>query len=220
VDVVRRWAAAVRGSADPTLRTAGLLVRPHPQNAAQWAQVDLSALEGVSVWPRAGANPIGPEARAEYYDSMYHAHAVVGVNTSALIEAGIVGRLVYSFRVPELTGTQEGTLHFRHLRNGGLLTLAGTLDEHVAQLADSFASTDADRARLREFITLFVRPYGLGEPATPRVVQAIEAQAAVRPEPRVLPARLRLLQRLLGTAVVRPVRRSLGEGGKGTTAIP
>ena len=81
---------------------------------------------------------------------MHHAHAVVGVNTSALIESGIVGRLVFSFRVPELAGTQEGTLHFRHLRRGGLLRLADTLDEHRAQLEASFASTDArPRARAR-----------------------------------------------------------------------
>ena len=111
---------------------------------------------------------------------MHHAHAVVGVNTSALIESGIVGRLVFSFHVPELAGTQEGTLHFRHLRRGGLLRLADTLDEHRAQLEASFASTDADRQRVREFVRLFVRPHGLDEPATPRVVQAIEEQGAAQ----------------------------------------
>jgi hypothetical protein len=201
VDVVRRWASAVRASADPTLRTAGLLVRPHPQNAAQWADVDLSSLGPVSIWPRAGANPIGPDARSEYYDSMAHAHAVVGVNTSALIESGIVGRLVYSFRVPELSGTQEGTLHFRHLERGGLLLLAETLDEHVAQLARSFASAESDRARVRDFIRLFVRPFGLDEAATPRVVRAIEEQAAARPQPTPLPASTRATRAALGLAV-------------------
>ena len=96
----------------------------------------------------------------------------------SLIESGIVGRLVYSFRVAELSGTQEGTLHFRHLRNGGLLTLAETLPEHIEQVAASFGSTDRDRQRVREFIQMFVRPHGLTEAATPRVVQAIEAEAA------------------------------------------
>jgi len=178
VDVVRQWIAAVRASSDPVLRTVGILVRPHPQNASQWAAVDISGNGDAVIWPRGGANPIGPDARSEYYDSMFHAHAVVGVNTSAMIESGIVGRLVFSITVPELAGTQEGTLHFRHLRNGGLLTLAGQLDEHVAQLARSFVSADADRTRVREFIRLFVRPQGLDQPATPRVVDAIEAVAA------------------------------------------
>jgi hypothetical protein len=197
VDVVRRWIRAIRGSAHEPLRTAGVLVRPHPQNAAQWADVSVTEFGDVAIWPRAGANPIGLDARGEYYDSMHHAHAVVGVNTSALIESGIVGRLVFSFRVPELSGTQEGTLHFRHLTRGGLLQLADTVDEHVSQLQRSFDSAVHDRKRVQRFIEMFVRPYGLDEPATPRVVRAIEEQAAVTPAPRRLPVHTRALQRTL-----------------------
>jgi hypothetical protein len=163
--------------------------------------VDLSSYRDVAVWPRAGANPIGPESRGEYYDSMHHAHAVVGVNTSALIESGIVGRPVFSFRVPELSGTQEGTLHFQHLRRGGLLRLADDLAEHLGQLQASFASADEDRERIRGFIQLFVRPYGRDQAATPRVVAAVEEQAALRPAPRPRPASSQLLQRLVQVAL-------------------
>ena len=212
VDVVRRWISAIRASEGP-LGAAGILVRPHPQNAAQWKDVDLLDA-GAVIWPRAGANPIGPDTRGEYYDSMHHAHAVVGVNTSALIESGIVGRPVFSFRVPELAGTQEGTLHFQHLVRGGLLKLAGDLAEHVAQLAASFDSVEADRERIRGFVQLFVRPYGRNEAATPRVVRAIEEQAAIRPAPRrasiasrALQAVLRLGLPLAATTAAAPVKQ-------------
>ena len=201
VNVVRRWIDGIRASGEGPLSSAGILVRPHPQNAAQWQDVDLSAYRDVAIWPRAGANPIGPETRSEYYDSMFHAHAMVGVNTSALIESGIVGRPVFSFRVPELAGTQEGTLHFHHLRRGGLLRLADDLGEHLGQLQDSFASAEADRERIRGFIQLFVRPYGRDVAATPRVVQAIEEQAALRPAPAQTPARVRALQAVLRAMV-------------------
>ena len=201
VPVVRRWIEDIRASGRARLASAGILVRPHPQNAAQWRDVDLSAYGGVAIWPRAGANPIGPETRGEYYDSMFHAHAVVGVNTSALIESGIVGRPVFSFRVPELAGTQEGTLHFHHLRRGGLLRLADDLPEHLAQLQDSFASAEADRERIRGFIQLFVRPYGRDAAATPRVVQAIEELAGSRPAPAPMPGRVRALQAFLRAVV-------------------
>ena len=180
VEVVKRWIAAIRASRCERLRTLGILVRPHPQNAAQWTDVDVSEFGDAVIYPRAGANPIGLDARSEYYDSMHHSHAVVGVNTSALIESGIIGRLVYSFRVPELAGTQEGTLHFRHLRREGLLQLADTLDAHLAQLERSFHSTEADQQRVRAFTQLFVRPYGFNEAATPRVVRAIEEEAQQR----------------------------------------
>src|SRR5687768_6993284 len=181
VGFVRRWAAAIRASADPRLRDAALLVRPHPQNAEQWRDVDLGAEFGkAAVWPRQGVNPIGGAARSDYFDSMYHAEAVIGVNTSGMIESGIIGRPVYAVQVEEFAATQDGTLHFQHLKNvdGGLLHLAGTLDEHVAQLTRLPLEGEAGRRRARRFIGGFVRPHGLDVAATPRVVAAIEDFAA------------------------------------------
>jgi hypothetical protein len=186
VPFVQRWIAAIRASADPAVRSLGLLVRPHPQNAAQWQDVDCSGAGNVAIWPRAGANPIGDEARAAYFDSMFHSHAVVGVNTSALIESGIVGRAVFSLVAAEFSGTQEGTLHFQHLKHagGGLLRLADSLEQHLEQVAASLHDTgQRDREQIRGFIQAFIRPYGLGEAATPRVVEAIERAATLRLSP-------------------------------------
>ncbi len=186
VPFVRRWIAAMRASANPAIRSLSLLIRPHPQNASQWKDVDLAEFGQVGVWPRAGANPIDADARAEYYDSMFHSAGVVGVNTSALIESGIVGRPVFSLLVDEFAGTQDGTLHFQHLKNagGGLLRLASSLDEHVAQVGSLFDGGSADAARIRGFVQAFVRPHGLDQPATPRVVEAIEQTATLRIVPR------------------------------------
>jgi hypothetical protein len=125
---------------------------------------------------------------------MAHSHAVVGINTSALIESGITGRLVYSVRAEEFSGTQEGTLHFQHLKRGGLLRLADTLPEHTDQLARSFASADRDRAEIRAFVESFVRPRGLERAATPLVVDAIEEAPALGVKPRPLPSGTRVLQ--------------------------
>jgi len=181
VGFVRRWISAVRTSADPRLSAAGLLVRPHPQNAKQWRDIKLAdEFDNVAFWPKTGVNPIGGSARAEYFDSIYHAEAVVGVNTSAMIESGIIGRPVYSVKAEEFADTQEGTLHFQHLKNagGGLLHLAADMDEHVAQLAGLLADQGGARERARQFMQAFIRPHGLDVPATPRVVAEIEHLAA------------------------------------------
>jgi hypothetical protein len=183
VGFVRRWIAAIRASVEPELRRAALLIRPHPQNAEQWETFDAGEHEAVAVWPRGGANPVDTDARAEYYDSMYHSVAVVGVNTSALIESAIVGRPVYTALADEFTGQQEGTLHFQHLKNanGGLLHLASNLDEHVTQLSAALRSPDTVRSRA--FVEAFVRPHGLESPAAERFVRVLESEAE-RPAPR------------------------------------
>jgi hypothetical protein len=184
VGFVRRWAAAIRASNDARLRDAALLVRPHPQNAEQWRDVDLGAEFGqAAVWPKQGVNPIGGAARNDYFDSMYHAEAVIGVNTSGMIESGIIGRPVYAVQVADFAATQDGTLHFQHLKNvdGGLLHLSSTLEEHVAQLERLPQEAEAGRQKARRFIQAFVRPRGLDQAATPLVAGEIERYAASAP---------------------------------------
>ncbi len=197
VPFVRRWIDAVRSSADPALSPAAILIRPHPQNAEQWRDFDVTQYDAVGIWPRAGANPVDVDARADYFDSMYYSRAVVGVNTSALIESGIVGRPVFTVLADDFAGQQEGTLHFQHLKNvnGGLLTTAASLDEHVTQLADAIRRTPAPDGRSRAFIEAFVRPFGVDQPAAERFADAVEAQMR---EPAPVPAR-----RGVGAALLR-----------------
>ena len=184
-EFVEKWVAEVRTHGAPALREAGILVRPHPASGVvQWGERDLGELENVAVWPPVGADPRHPQAKADYFDSMYHSAATVGVNTSALIESAIVGRRAYTVLAPEFRETQEGTLHFQHLleANGGPLTVAETFEQHLADLATAVDPSVHDPEWNRPFLASFVRPHGLEEPAAPMLVRAIE-EAASEPAP-------------------------------------
>ena len=172
---VRRWIGELR-EMSTRLRDIGVLIRPHPQNVTPWRFADLSDVPNVAVWPRAGGNPVDADSRADYFDSIYHSAAVVGVNTSAQIESAIVGRGVFTLLAPEFRETQEGTLHFRHLRsvNGGLLHVASNFAEHVSQLEAALCHPQAAAERCRRFVEAFVRPCGIDEAAAPRLVAALE----------------------------------------------
>ena len=210
VRFVEGWIRRLR-SAGGALAEAGVLIRPNPQNAEQWCEADLSAFGNVAVWPPGGADPSDEGARREYYDSIHHAAAVVGVNTSALIESAIVGRAVHTLLAEEFRDTQGGTLHFRHLvgAGGGLLGVARTFEEHAAQRAAALGGGGAVAAgRNRAFLEAFVRPHGLDEAATPRLVGAIEAAgAAPAPAPAPRPAWAPLLRLLLVPLVWRAERQ-------------
>ena len=83
-------------------------MRPHPENAQEWERLDGDEFGNIAVWPPRGANPVNESARSDYFDSMYHSVAIVAINTSGMIEAGIVGREVFTILDPDNTDTQEG----------------------------------------------------------------------------------------------------------------
>jgi len=180
---VERWIQHVRGSADPVLREAGLLIRPHPRRLDEWQQVDLTEFKNITLF---GSHPVDPSTKDDYFDSLYYASAVVGLNTSAFLEAGVVGKPVLSVLLPEISkDNQEGTIHFHYLLNvgGGLLEVARSLEEHVAQLSATLADPRPGVERARRFTAGFIRPQGLTEASTPRFASAIET-VAERPAPR------------------------------------
>lgn len=195
VSFVQDWIEKIRASENPNIRNMSILVRPHPQNAGQWATADLSPFGDAAVYPRAGANPVTADSRADFFDSMYHSSAVAGVNTSAMIESGIVGRPVLTIRDERFRETQDGTLHFQYLVNGGLLDISETFDEHLSQLGEALADSEARRERIAGFIRDFVRPHGLGTPCTPIIVNALEKHALRgKVAPEVVPLRHKLLR--------------------------
>ncbi len=182
VEFVPRWLERLR-SRGGLLAEAGYLIRPYPDTAQRWVTAGIDGPQ-VSVWPRFGEGPHDETTRANYFDSLYHAAAVVGINTTAQIEAAIAGRPVHTVLADEFRATQEGTLHFRYLEADefGLLHVGRTWDEHAAQLEASLRE-EGDDGRNERFLRRFVRPLGLDRPATELVADAIEELGA-RPAPQ------------------------------------
>jgi len=180
--LVVEWIRRVRASALPHLKDVGILVRPHPSRLFEWDDVDLTALGPTVLW---GRNPLDPVSKADYFDSMFHSAVVVGLITSAFIEAGIVGRPVHTLLVPGFDDNQLGTVHYHYLTNtaGGLLEVGHGYDDHLRRLDAEVAGAAADAGGVKPFIKAFVRPHGLDVAATPLFVEAVEQMASLSPAP-------------------------------------
>ncbi|MBF8299643.1 MAG: hypothetical protein HW394_13 [Acidobacteria bacterium] len=197
---VVRWAKHLRESGHPALRDCGILVRPHHEHGRVWRHIDFAGLDNVACWPRAGDNPVDARSKADYFDSLYHASVTVGLNTSAMIEAAILGHPVHTVLLPEFHDSQEGTLHFHYLLQGpnALLHAARSLDEHARNVTAALDGRDPDPDRSARFVRTFVRPRGLTTPATTVFVEALEALATrPTPEPVPIPAWTRLIRPIL-----------------------
>jgi hypothetical protein len=192
---VRRWIEHVRTSSDERLRTMNIVVRPHPGTDENWKDVDLG-FDNAVVWPRRTERPVTEAARADFFDTLSHSAAVIGLNTTAMIEAAVVGKSVLTVLVPEFN--QESTVHFHFLvaENGGFLHVAKNLEEHVAQLAAVLDEDEVGAKRRQRFVASFVRPHGIDRPAASVAAAAIEEVAGVPVEVRTGISTI-LLRRLL-----------------------
>ncbi len=193
---VRRWIGELRRSTDPNLAGCGLIVRPHPAGEKDWHAEDRRVIRwsGAMKEKASVSKPFGDDravvmnspmqnADLVLFDTVHHSAAVVGLNTSAEIEAAIVGRPVYTI-VDPAAGGQQGTLHFHYLlrAQGGPVELAEDFDAHRRQLSAALAG-EYDRAAIASFVQRFVRPHGLDVPVAPRVADAIESLLSLRSAP-------------------------------------
>jgi hypothetical protein len=184
---VERWLVALRGSAVPALRDAIVIVRPHPGHLKPWSGDSLESLQrqGVTVWPLSYTGmPLSDAEIDEFHDTLLACDAVVGVNTTAMIEAAIVGRPVLTVCDPAFTQSQQETLHFQYLVDHaeGCAQVARTLDEHVAQLERALLHPGDRREALAAFVAAFVRPFGLDQPSTDRLCDVIESVHGAGPQ--------------------------------------
>jgi hypothetical protein len=176
IPFVQRWFEALRSTTD-----LAVLVRPHPYNVEAWSEIDLG--DGGEVAPRVvPALPMTDADEAFYFHSLHFSEAVVGINTTAMVEAFVVRKPVLTITSPEFRETQEATLHFGNLRSaaGGALQQASTVDEHLEQLRATLASPDSYRDGIEGFLRTFVRPRGIDLSATGILCDELEKLAGRR----------------------------------------
>jgi hypothetical protein len=197
---IQRWLKALRGPAAPETRNCNVIVRPHPDVPLVGKEVlgmklDFS-FDGSPVSLRRPFNdPLAVLVNAAsltpqgLYECLWHSEAVVGLNTSAEIEAGLLGRPVFSVLAGNAADGQQATLHFHYLleAHDGFVEVAHSFEQHVEQLkALLTAPAEKRRARHRAVTKRamnFVRPLGRSLPVSDLLADAIEREMQPRPHP-------------------------------------
>ena len=130
---IRRWLGELRGSASETLRTCNVLVRPHPDIALlpddfrmprhRWPAAPILIARTARPFDEERAMVLQTDLTTPQglYESIVHSNAVVGLNTTAELEAGIVGRPVFTIVADDgAVDGQSSTIHFHYLTKIGV----------------------------------------------------------------------------------------------------
>jgi FkbM family methyltransferase len=184
---VRKWIGAIRASSHAELRECNIVIRPHPDiplleasepvEEARWP-----ALRGAKGFlsrpfgdPRAIVLRTSDRAQQGFFECIHQSAAVVGLNTTAELEAAIVGRPVFTIVAEGDADGQSSTLHFHYLleEQGGCVRVARDLAEHADQLQTAIVSPP-DEAGIRRFAGVFLRPNGVDRAVAPLLADAIE----------------------------------------------
>jgi hypothetical protein len=166
-----------------------VIVRPHPDvplvslalpaTKADWGLDDVSAAirrpfadDKAVVLNTTSVSPQG------LYECLFHSAVAVGLNTTAEIEAALANTPVLSVRAGDAADGQETTLHFHYLleEHEGFVKAAGSIEEHIEQLADTVVRHKAIGKRVRKEALTFVRPIDPDTPVSTVLAEAIERE--------------------------------------------
>jgi hypothetical protein len=146
-----------------------VLVRPHPNHRQGLKRMTEA---GLVVWPPLGAFPVDADQKRDYFNTLYHAAAIVGLNTSVFLEAMILDKPCVSI-APQVTA-RAPLAHYEHLVNAGCCELVSDEIAAAITVIDLLGGRDARRDARSRFVKNFIRPCGLKQSAGEAAARAIE----------------------------------------------
>lgn len=134
-----------------------LVVRPHPANVEPFKNI---VSERVIVWPKEGVLATKKQDVDDYRIMLTNALAVVGINTSAMVDAVVLGVPTVAFLVEKYRRTQVEAIHFKYMMESHAVGLV----EHADELMNLLQAIDLNKAWGEEdrgnFVKKFIAPYG------------------------------------------------------------
>jgi hypothetical protein len=158
----------------PQTADVNVMVRPYPMNAGIW---DGITAQNMVVWPRKDESPDIASYKQNYFHSMYYSSLVVGVNTTAMIEAAIVDCPCVTILTEKYRATQFGRGHFDYLIKGDFMELANGFDHSAELVSKILEGIDGKAGNRRKFVNYFIRPRGMDRDVAALFAQAVELVA-------------------------------------------
>ena len=134
---------------------------------------------GVVVYPRLGGAAATRESWQDYFDQLSAAICVVGLNTTAFLEAVVAGRPCLTITGEKFYSAHEQTGHFRHLLDADFLEIAHSATDVAERVARIREGVDEKAEGRRQFAEWFLRPRGLESAVAPGLADTVEELARV-----------------------------------------
>ena len=172
--VIRNLRKILDGAEDDRVRRMQIIVRPYPAN---WDICGNLNLRDVAVVPKSGPVVDPFLNQQQLYDTIYHSTAFMGINTTSILDAIVLGKPVIAPRSKDYEERQLGTFHFQEVYKEGVLDLVDIENEKrdlYKILIDLLEGRDRREERRTAFIKRYIRPRGLEASAGRAILEEIE----------------------------------------------
>lgn len=152
-----------------------ILVRPHGAHQSVFEKL---RHPGIVVWTRDELLPDSPQAFAAFAASIAYATAIVGINTTGMVDAVVAGKPVITAQIGEYRHTNASkAVHYRQIVDSGIYEIANTEAECVELIGRLLDGHDDKAEARRSFVERFIRPMGTKTPAGEVAAETIERAA-------------------------------------------
>ncbi len=168
--LVRELVGALGRHPAREIRELQILLRPHPAHARIYDGLEDAR---VRIWPKGGARFESSEFTRDYVDTLQHAMAAFGINTSGLLNAVIADRPCLTLLSPRYRETQAEAAHFGHLLESNVLETCSSADDCARALDRIRGGIDGRAGARAAFLDGWIRPRGRSRAAGDLAAAAI-----------------------------------------------
>jgi len=153
-----------------------ILIRPHPLNIHIW---DDWVEEGTVIVPKSNRDIFYSKSAKElFFETFYYSACVVGLNTTAMVEAAIVDKPCISILCDRYKDTQERSGHFHHLADSGFVFVTRQYGEAVDFIVQVLRGEDSQIEARKRFVKSFIRPNGINVQSSEVMVEYLLRMAS------------------------------------------
>lgn len=166
--LVKKILMLLKRSKNNILQSAQLMIRPHPMNADIY-----KSFSSVSVHPIQGCLVNSQKDLQFFFDTLFYSKAVLGINTSGMIDALINNKPVIAIMAQKYKSTQQEALHFTELVKADAIEET-SIAQLEKQLSVILGGGDKKFNQRKVFVKKFIRPCGLQQSAASIAVNVVE----------------------------------------------
>lgn len=174
-EIALKLKKSLENSSDAKTRSAQMIFRSHHANSTTYE--NFPNVRGIFHIPKGGKLEDPQENDQLHLETLIYSDFVVGINTSAMLEALILERPVLTYLSDEFRETQTDVQYFRDLLRERVIGVAESAEDFAKLASNLLTGKDAHKEERKRFIARFFRPRGLTKPASQAAAEEIEKVA-------------------------------------------